>query len=159
MFQAHIDDQDDPRPYCNALNAVSKDLKETLSQVGRWDTTWLSPEAIAVSLATSHLRHCNHNLSVDDFVELCAYRRTKFQKLAENEVLDSQPINAVELNLLKHDSAVTYSLFGHAASGYTIIRKLVQYSVDEDRGSDEHLISLSLKMKGEFEHEQEATRT
>jgi hypothetical protein len=75
--------------------------------------------------------------------------------------MDSQPINAMELYFLEHNCMVTHTLdlatlFGHAASEYIIVRKLEQYSVDEDRVSDEHLISLPLKEKREFAHEQDS---
>jgi hypothetical protein len=77
----------------------------------------------------------------------------------EKEVLDSQPINAMELYFLEHNCGATYTLdlpalFGHTASEYISIRKHEQYSVDEDTESDEHHISLPLKTKWELVHKQ-----
>jgi hypothetical protein len=146
------------------LEAVSADLHETLSQVGRPDVQWLSVQAIAASLATSQSKHCSSNIDVKTFAELCTYRRTKIQELVENEIMDSQPINAMELYFLEHNCAVMYTLdlpnlFGHAASEYVIVRKLEQYNVHEDKVSDEQLISLPLREKREFVHEQTATHT
>jgi hypothetical protein len=126
----------------------------------RPDTQWLSMQAIAASLTTSQLKHCSSNIDVKTFAELCTYRRTKIQELVKNEVMDSQPINAMEFYFLERNCAVTYNLdlptlFGHAASEYFIIRKLEQYSVDQDRVSDEQLINLPLREKRELVHEQD----
>jgi hypothetical protein len=106
------------------------------------------------------MKHCSSDLEVEAFAELCAYRRAELHELISDNEVDPQPINDLEFHVLEHNSAVTYALdlptlFGHSVSEYVSIRKSVQYNVNEDRYSDEHLIRLPLKENRGFLQEQE----